>query len=44
MELSNLPLLYLKHLFEYMNTADQINLLKAIDQNVNFRAYLFNQK
>lgn len=44
MNLSNLPLLYLKHVFEYLNSLDQINLLKAIDQNSEYKNYLFDHK
>ena len=42
MNLSHLPLLNLKDLFEYLNSLDQINLLKAIDHNAEYKQYLFN--
>ena len=44
MDLSNLPLLYLKNLFVYLNSWDQIGVLKAINADSSVRSYLFNQR
>lgn len=44
MNFFNLPLLYLKHVFEYLNSLDQINLLIAIDYSGEVKEYLFNYK
>jgi hypothetical protein len=39
-----LPLLFLKEVFKYLNTFDQINALNSIEQNSDYKSYLFNQK
>jgi hypothetical protein len=44
MDISRLPVLYLKSLFVYLNTFDQINVLKSINADNSIKSYLFNKK